>query len=96
MGVGGSMFVARYPRCKRFATDELAATEAEGRDRRAAGNAPGNHIRDMRLRAMQQRGDVGQRQQAEILQRRSRRLGVTGIGSHTLERHIIIRVTAWI
>ena len=61
------MFVFLDPVEKGFPADKLSATERNGRDGRAAGHATGDSFADMRFRAVQQLGYIGECQKIEII-----------------------------
>jgi hypothetical protein len=61
------MFVLFDPAEQRFPAHKLSATERYGRDWRTAGHATGDSFADMRFRAVQQLGYIGERQKIEII-----------------------------
>jgi hypothetical protein len=54
------------PREEAFAPDEFPATKGNARDCRATADTPSHRVADMRLRAVQQFGDIGESKQIKI------------------------------
>lgn len=69
------------PRKQCGAADELAPAEADHRNGRAIRHAAGDDIGDMRFGAVQQLGDLRQRQQIEITQTIHKRFCRNGLTS---------------
>jgi hypothetical protein len=60
------MLVLLDPRQERTAPHQLAPPKGEGRDGGTAAHATGDGFADMRLGAVQQPGNIGERQQVKI------------------------------
>jgi hypothetical protein len=54
------------PQEERSPANELAASERNGRYRRAAGHTTGHGLRDMGFRAVKQLGNLGECQQIKV------------------------------